>query len=174
MANWLRPLAGGIMSLGGNRRLGHLVRACGARSGQGLKALIERRDAYRKKFDEAVAAAGADVLLCPPSALPALVHRASGDLGPASVNYTALYNLLAWPAGVVPVTRVRAGETSARPVGGDGIDKAARRVDTNSTGLPIGVQVAARPQRDDLVVAVMAAIEEGLRGSEGYPTNPPI
>ena len=174
MANWMRPLTGGLMSLGGNRRVGHLINVCGARNGQGLKDLIERRDAYRRKFEEAVTAAGADVLLCPPNALPALVHRASGDLGPASVSYTALYNLLAWPAGVVPVTRVRANETGARPAGGDGIDKAARRVDTNSTGLPIGVQVAARPQRDDLVVAVMAAIEEGLRGSEGYPTNPPI
>ena len=174
MTNAMRPVMGGIMALGGSRRVGHLIRVTGPRSGSGLKALIERRDAYRKRFDEAMTAAGADMLLCPPNSLPALVHRASGDLGPASVNYTALYNLLAWPAGVVPVTRVRSTETDSRPAGGDGIDKAAHRVDAHSAGLPVGVQIAARPNRDDLVLAAMAAIEEGLRGSDGFPTAPPI
>jgi fatty acid amide hydrolase len=30
----------------------------------------------------------------------------------------------------------------------------------NSAGLPVGVQVAARPWREDIVLALMAALEE--------------
>ncbi len=116
--------------------------------------------------------AGVDVVLCPPNALPALKHGASADLGPASVSYTALYALLGWPAGVVPVTTVRPGEMDRRPRGGDMMDRAARRTDQNSAGLPVGVHVAARPGREDLILAVMAAVEGALSGSVDYPRVP--
>lgn len=173
MPGWVRPVMGAGLTVAGQRRLGHLVTASGRRSAEGVHALVERRDAYRKRFENALTAAGADVVICPPSALPALKHGASGDLGPSSTNYTALYNLLAWPAGVVPVTRVRPTEVDRRKPGGDRMEAAARRVDADSAGLPVGVQVAARPNRDDLVLAVMGAIESALHGSVDYPTGPP-
>jgi len=34
----------------------------------------------------------------------------------------------------------------------------------NSAGLPVGVQVAARPWREDIVIALMAALEEQTSG----------
>ncbi len=71
------------------------------------------------------------------------------------------------------MTRVRAVETDRRPGGGDMMDRAARRVDRDSAGLPVGVQVAARPKREDLILAVMAAVEAGLSGSVDYPRVPP-
>src|SRR5438477_632748 len=143
----------------GQRRFSHLVRNTGMRTQEETQALVARRDAYRKRFETAVAGAGIDVLVCPPNALPALTHGASADLGPASFNYTMLYNVLAWPAGVVPVSRVRPVETDRRPQAVDMVDRAARRVDKDSAGLPVGVQVAARPGREDLIVAVMSAVE---------------
>ncbi len=151
----------------------HLIRTTGVRTPEETQALVARRDAYRNRFESAVAAAGVDALLCPPNALPALTHGASADLGPGSVSYTALYNLLGWPAGVVPVTRVRSGEMDRRPRGGDMMDRAARRVDKDSAGLPVGVQVAARPNREDLILAVMGAVEAALSGSVDYPRVPP-
>jgi fatty acid amide hydrolase len=68
---------------------------------------------------------------------------------------------------------VRAGEMDRRPRGGDMMDRAARRVDKDSAGLPVGVQVAARPNREDLILAVMAAVETALSGSVDYPRVPP-
>jgi fatty acid amide hydrolase len=173
MSAWLRPVLGVGLAAAGQGRLSHLIMTTGLRTDEQTQALIARRDAYRKRFDAAVASAGVDVLLCPPNALPALKHGASADLGPASICYSALYNLLAWPAGVVPVTRVRPGEVDRRPAGLDLIDRAARRVDKDSSGLPVGVQVAARPNREDLILAVMAAVETGLSGSVDYPRVPP-
>ena len=173
MAAWMRPMVGAGLLAAGQRRLAHLVTTSGRRSAEGKRALIERRDAYRKRFEAALTAAGADVILCPPNASPAYKHGATADLGPASTCYTALYNLLAWPAGVVPVTRVRTTEVDRRRAGGDKMEATARNTDAGSAGLPVGVQVAARPQRDDLVLAVMGAVEAGLRGSVDYPGRPP-
>ena len=42
-------------------------------------------------------------------------------------GYTLLHNVLGWPAGVVPVTRVRADEESDRPPSSDLVEKVARR-----------------------------------------------
>jgi fatty acid amide hydrolase len=73
--------------------------------------------------------------------------------------YTTLFNVLGWPAGVVPVTHVRADEESDRPPSRDKMDLAARETERGSAGLPMGVQVAARPWREDLVLAAMSALE---------------
>jgi fatty acid amide hydrolase len=173
MPAWLRPVLGAGLTVVGQGRLARLVRSTGIRTKEELAGLIARRDAYRRRFDAAISEAGVDVLLCPPNALPALRHGATGDLGPASVSYTALYNLLAWPAGVVPVTTVRPAEVDRRRPGGDRMEAAARKVDKDSARLPVGVQVVAPPGRDDLVLAVMEAIETGLRGSVDFPAAPP-
>jgi fatty acid amide hydrolase len=172
MKEWMRPVLGAGLMVAGQRRLSHLITTTGIRTPEAGQALVARRDAYRKRFDKAVAEAGVGVLLSPPHALPAFTHGASANLGPASFNYTFLYSLLGWPAGVVPVTRVRPVETDRRPWGVDMIDRTARKVDRDSAGLPVGVQVAARPDREDLILAVMAAVESGLSGSVDYPRVP--
>jgi fatty acid amide hydrolase len=173
MSTWLRQVLGAGLTVAGQRRLSHLIRNTGVRSPAELRALIDRRDAYVTRFEAAMREARVDVVLCPPNALPALKHGASADLGPASVSYTALYSLLGWPAGVVPVTSVRPGEMDRRPRGIDMMDRAARRTDQDSAGLPLGVQVAARPDREDLILAVMATVEGALSGSVDYPRVPP-
>jgi len=78
------------------------------------------------------------------------------------------YNFLNFPAGVVPVTRVRPGEAErAEPDGR--LQKRAAEVDRDSEGLPVGVQVAGRPWREDLVLAVMKAVEDRLKDDEDFP-----
>jgi fatty acid amide hydrolase len=118
--------------------------------------LVEAAMAYRQRFLDALA--GFDAIVCPATALPAFRHGAAEELVLAGA-YGCLYNVLGWPAGVVPVTSVRPDEESDRPVSKDRMDRAARDTERGSTGLPVGVQVAARPWREDLVLGVMSAIE---------------
>ena len=118
--------------------------------------LVEAAIDYRQRFLDAFA--GFDVVVSPATALPAFRHGAAEELVLGGA-YTCLYNVLGWPAGVVPVTRVRAGEESDRPASKDAMDRAARETERGSAGLPIGVQVAARPWREDLVLAALRAIE---------------
>ncbi|MGD9381833.1 MAG: amidase [Candidatus Thorarchaeota archaeon] len=84
-----------------------------------------------------------DLIICPVSAYPALPHGESFEKFPA-FSYTMSYNLTGWP-GVV----VRAG--------------------TSSEGLPIGVQIVARPWREDVALAVAKYIEQKFGGWQPPP-----
>ncbi len=134
--------------------------------------LVEEQADYRRGFSQAMdAAAGGplDVILGPVCALPAFRHGTTKDLGVAGAN-TIQYNVLGYPAGVVPWTRVRQGEESDRaPAGRDLVQKAARHCEEGSAGLPIAVQVAARPWCEHIAFAVMRVIEEAARESADYP-----
>ena len=77
------------------------------------------------------------------------------------------------PAGVVAATRVRPGEESDRPPSRDPIEQAAQAVELGSTGLPVGVQVVARHWREDVALAVMAALEGHFRRQADYPLRHP-
>ena len=83
-----------------------------------------------------------------------------------------LWNLTQFPAGVVPVTRVRSGEATARGKGRDRLEKRAVEVDARSAGLPVGVQIVGRPWEEDVVLAAMIAIEEAAAGSRDFPRAP--
>lgn len=97
----------------------------------------------------------------PPQALPALRHGAFRDLTVTSTT-TFFPNLTGLPAGVVPVTQVRAGEETDRSPGVDPIERSARRNERGSAGLPVGVQVLAPWWHEHAVLAAMAAIETRL------------
>jgi fatty acid amide hydrolase len=117
---------------------------------------VEAAMDYRRRFLEALA--GFDVIVCPATALPAFRHGAAQELILAGA-YTCLYNVLGWPAGVVPVTHVRAGEESDRAPSKDPMERAARETERGSAGLPVAAQVVARPWCEHLVLAAMKAIE---------------
>lgn len=76
-----------------------------------------------------------DVILTPTAERPATAHNADAGWIP----YTLPYSLTGWPCVVV-----RAG--------------------TAPEGLPIGVQIVARPWRDDVALAVAQVIERSLGG----------
>ena len=82
-----------------------------------------------------------------------------------------LWNAVQFPAGVVPVHTVTPTEIK-RDLPRDQLEKHAAKVDASSAGLPVGVQVVARPWRDELVLAVMAAIEAEVRSDAGFPGTP--
>ena len=110
-------------------------------------------------------------MICPPFALPALNHNTCQHLLPAA-GYAIVYNVIGAPAGVVSITKVRSDEESNREITRDRADITAQAVEQGSTGLPIGVQVVARHWREDVVLAVMAALEDRFRSSPDYPLIP--
>ncbi|HEX9068924.1 MAG TPA: amidase family protein, partial [Ktedonobacterales bacterium] len=120
--------------------------------------------AYQRRFAQALdddPGGPFDVIICPACALPALRHGASAEVV-TSGAYATLYNVLGFPAGVVPVTQVRAGEELAKRSRVDAMERAATRTEQGSAGLPVGVQVVARPWREHVALAAMRAIEEAV------------
>ena len=161
------------LKLAGQHRLAMNVGTMKRRSIDSYWQLIAARTQYRARFLAALDAGGFDVILCPPSAHPAVLHGESYYLT-AVASYTMLYNLLGMPAGIVAATRVRNGEEGNQPPSKDLVERAARAVEAGSVGLPIGVQVVARHWREDAVLAVMAALEDHFRAQPDYPAQPPV
>ncbi len=137
------------------------------------RGLVARRATLRRRFLAALDANRIDAIVCPTFALPALPHTHSILLGEA-VSYTAVYNLLGMPAGVVAASRIQTGEESDRVPGRSWIERAARSIEGGSAGLPTSVQVVTRHWREDVALKVMGALEEHFRTSADYPANPPI
>jgi Asp-tRNA(Asn)/Glu-tRNA(Gln) amidotransferase A subunit family amidase len=138
--------------------------------------LVEAQQAYQWEFARALAedeGGPFDVIVCPAHALPALPHGASKQIVTGG-TYAILVNLLGYPAGIVPVTRVRLSEESDRQGSVDVVLRAARRAERGTAGLPVGVQVIARPWREHVALAALAAIEAGVRASGEHPGMPEL
>lgn len=166
----VRAAVAGVMSMRGEHVASGILRALGRKPVETFWALTGKIRAYRFAFTDALDRAGIDVLLCPVHATPALPHGASKDFAFAG-SYSMLYNLLQFPAGSVPVTTVRADETQ-RTNPRERMERMAAEVDRVSKGLPIGVQVVGRPWAEATVLAVMAEIERGVQGDDGFPVTP--
>lgn len=138
--------------------------------------LVEAQMDYQARFQAALdqdAGGPFDVILCPACSLPAFTHGGSRDLATAGA-YAPLYNVLGYPAGVVPFTRVGADEEVGRGASRDMAEKAALKVETGSAGLPVGIQIVARPWREHVALAMMSAIEQAASSRPDYPALPAL
>jgi amidase len=81
-----------------------------------------------------------DAVLSAVAPYPALPHGTSFDeQNRRGFGYAQMYNLTGWPAATV-------------------------RVGTSPEGLPLGVQVAARPWREDVALALVRHLEQTFGG----------
>lgn len=155
------------------RRLAAVLRNYGHADTIHYWDLVEAQLDYQRHVREALDRQGPfDVIVCPGCALPAFVHGATRHLAVAG-GYTALYNVLGYPAGVVPRTRVRPGEEVGRRPAKDRAEQAAYQAEQGSAGLPVGVQVVARPGQDHVALAAMGAIEAEACSRNEHPGRPP-
>ncbi|WP_437337072.1 amidase [Sorangium sp. So ce394] len=165
-----RRAAARVAGIAGERRLQRLLEVTGPKSVAELWRVTHALREARAAIASAMRAESLDLLLCPPYATPALPHTASRDFVLAG-SAAMLWNLAQFPAGVVPVTRVRAGE-ARRERPRDRLEKRAAEVDAKSEGLPVGVQVVGLPFSDHVVLAAMITIEDELAGEPDRPVTP--
>lgn len=176
MSSALRSVVAGLLSSIGQKGLsGNMRMFAGGSADQYWQAVADQMS-YRARFRAALdAEAGGpvDLVLLPAYGVPAVRHGASANM-PVAGSYSLLAPVLGYPAGVVPLTRVRAGEESGRKKSSDVVQKTACEADRGSAGLPVGVQVIGRPWRDDVVLAAMRAIEQAARQQPDYPVTPKL
>jgi len=168
---WLRRvLSVGLRAIG-QRRTAALIDMIGGLSADQYWQLSAARAEFAERFFATWSTQCLDAVICPPHSLPALRHGSTEHLAVAG-SYCYWVNVLGIPSGVIPATRVRAGEESDRPASRDFVDRAASHVESGSIGLPVGVQVAAARWREDIVLAVMAALESHFREQPDFPSTP--
>ncbi len=176
MPAWLRGIAAFALNVMGQRRSAATMRRFACGSADAYWRTVEAIADFRRDLLSSLEQADGgpiDLILCPAYAVPAQRHGAS-LLMPLPGAYAPLANVSGFPAGIVPVTRVQPGEESDRRVGLDQVDRVARESERGSAGLPIAVQVIARPWRDHIALAAMATIEAEARKRPDYPARPPL
>jgi amidase len=115
----------------------------GALDGPAIYDLLARLDRFRAAMLTFME--GHDVILCPVHAQPAPPHGSfTNPATHAAYSYTMTWNLTGWPAATV-------------------------RGGTSPEGLPVGVQIVARPWREDHVLAVAACLETATGGWQAPP-----
>jgi amidase len=135
---------------GGDALRGHLLEIGSVRTHPLLEGWLEKLESWRTgiggfaeywraldRFRDRMFAFldRCDAILSPVSAQPAVAHgRSLEDDVFRGFSYTMTHNLTGWPAAVV-------------------------RCGTSREGLPIGVQIAARPWREDIALALARQIE---------------
>jgi amidase len=103
-----------------------------------LYHVLRRWDSYRRRMLEFMEPY--DLILCPVFPCAAVRHDTTDSRGLwAGVSYTTPFSLTGWPAAVV-------------------------RCGSSTDGLPIGVQVVARPWCDHVALAAAAHLETSLGG----------
>lgn len=166
----MRRAAASVAGVAREARVRRFLEVIGEKSVTDLWRLTASLRDARAAIFAAMKAASVDVLLCPAHATPALPHGLSRDFSVAG-SPSMLWNLVQFPAGVVPVSRVRGGEAS-RDKPRDRLEKNAAKVDAKSAGLPVGVQVVGRPWEEDVVLAAMIAIEDVVSAGREFPRTP--
>ena len=161
---WMNRSAAWTFDRAGQRSLAVAARLFQTPKGLGeYFELVESIQDLRAAVSNDVEQQGIDAILSPATALPAILHGASYDLGLMG-SYCAMYNTLGWPAGVVPFTTVRTEECTDRVPGRDRVQKVARASEMESTGLPIAVQIGAPAGNDHVVLALLSALEQHFPG----------
>jgi fatty acid amide hydrolase len=167
------PVVAQLLKLGGQDRMRNmLAHAAPMKSADGLMRLLYRRIEAELGCQAALEAGRFDAILCPALPIAAPPHGTVNDMGDFWGS-ALMFNVLGWPAGVAPITRVRPGEESDRPASRDKAVQAVRAAEQGSAGLPVAVQLAAPPWREDRVLALMGALERACATRPDFPRTPP-
>jgi amidase len=136
-----------LLKVAGTRRIHPLMQRVlelqrqGQKSAAEFVALVGRWDNFRR--DMLSFLSNYDAILCPVCSFTGMAHGSTYRRLPCFA-YTMSYNLTEWPAAAV-------------------------RGGTSQTGLPIGIQVVARPWQEDVALAVAQFLQDALGGWQRPP-----
>jgi len=97
------------------------------------------------------------------------------DMG-LMLEYIFLWNVLNYPAGIVPITTVKREEQSFSDKHNDGWTNLVNETCKGSEGMPISVQVISHAFEDEKALAVMQALDQKVKFRMEMPArqNPDV
>ncbi|XP_066301433.1 fatty-acid amide hydrolase 1-like [Branchiostoma lanceolatum] len=123
---------------------------------------LAERETYIEQFVDELNKKNIDLLLCPALGMPACKPEHAGKTLVATA-YTSLFNLLNFPAGVVPVTTVTEEDDRLlddwRGYGNDAFDRSMKETTKGAVGLPVAVQCVALPWQEERCLRLMKEVE---------------
>jgi fatty acid amide hydrolase len=159
---WIRRLFSVGLAIWGDRSLSRLIKSGGGISTAKYWKLTRDIQSLAQETMTRFRKMQLSALVFPVYGLPAIRHGDATNALPAA-SCSIFTSVLGTPCGATPVTRVQTDEqrSALRKGSHDSAIRAAIRAEMDSVGLPIGVQVTADYWREDVVLAVMKAIEAG-------------
>jgi len=160
--NLIRKLITPLLKLFGEERALFFSDVSNGLSGHQFLYIINEKEELEKEFFDYFHKKKLDVIICPATGLPALLHGTSGELA-LNVCYSWIGNVLNLPSGMLPVTRVKEGEDHYSEEDcrhRDILFRLSKKNMKGSIGLPVGVQVLSLPWEDEKCIAVMKILEE--------------
>ena len=143
----------------GNSRKGHAL-DCYLGSKKYTQAQINSNiEKLYLEFEKVLSQNRVSAILSVGLPLPALKLNSSNYLTMTCV-YLYIFNFFKMPAGVCPVTKVRENEQFYESEHQDIFTETAKTCMEGAKGLPIGVQISARPFHDEIVIQVMRDLED--------------
>ncbi|CAH8839770.1 unnamed protein product [Trichobilharzia szidati] len=132
---------------------------------QGHNSLITEINNYKQQVFSQWNEAELDVLVCPTSPIPAPWNDSPSYVTNCVLPFTCLYNLLDCPAGTVYAGRVEKCDLRACDNNLNGSFKISptnimfSEQHKRSEGLPIGVQVVAKPWDDETALGLLVSLQ---------------
>jgi len=132
-----------------------------------LLLVYQEIEAYWMEWKKLMKAKQLDCFICPIFPVPAMRHKEPYKVT-FNCSYTGLFNLLDYPAGTVPVTRVTQKDINDLKSykAHDYFERLLVNSSKDTLDFPVGVQVASLPYHDELVLRVMREIEESINSGQ--------
>lgn len=159
-APWKRKLLYWLTGLLGQESARRVIRHAGGKGAAHYERMEGRQHAFAQRYLRAMDESPVgplDAILSPVAGLPAFLHRTVDKVGLGGA-YGLQHNVTGFPAGVATVSTVRPEEAVGRKTTLDQRTRAAARTEAAAAGLPLAVQIAARPWREDVVLALIGAL----------------
>lgn len=149
-----RQLLGNLANIFGQKNLNRLLKYFGGKGSEHLEIWANHQANYRKEFLATMEKENIDAIISPVCALPAFLHNSTDKVGLGGI-YTLLYNILGFPAGVARVGEVQQNEVVARKTSFDIVERTTAKTEKLTAGLPLSIQIAAKPWREDIVLSLI-------------------
>jgi fatty acid amide hydrolase len=156
-ADWKRNAVISLAKMFGQKNMPRILSYFGGKGEEFLQTWGNEREKYQRELELATDNAGIDAIISPIAALPAFLQNSVDKVGLGG-NYSILYNVSGFPAGVARIGEVQVNEAVARKVGFDIVERKIAETEALCAGLPLSVQIAAKPWREDIIFSLIEVL----------------
>jgi fatty acid amide hydrolase len=152
-----RKLLSVVARLFGQKSLTRIIPYFGGKGAAFREEMELKQKAFAAKYEAAMnnsKIGSLDAVISPSCSLPAYLHNTSDKVGLGGA-YAIQHNVTGFPAGVAAISKVTTEEAIARKKTMDILVRTAAKIERSSAGLPLGIQIAARPWDEHIVIALI-------------------
>jgi len=162
----IRHILARLLNVMGQKRSSNMLQHSGEKKTHELFEYTKKLEGLKEEIISMWKQNNLDAIITPGMALPAVLH---GEAHSLYINacYTMLWNLINFPTGVLPITKILPTETvynnPKRKHQGDQYDKLAQACLKDAAGLPVGVQISTLPFEEEKCLAIMNEVEKQIQ-----------